>query len=169
MLGLREQVERQRLGVGVAVGDQHHVARPGEPVDPDLAEHLPLGLLHVKVAGTDDHVDGRHRLGPVRERGDRLRAAHPVDDRRAGQPAGAEDDRVDLAVKARRRAHGDLLTPATRAVTTPITTVLGYGARPPGTYTAAASTGASRSAHLWPLEIDGSVGEQAASRDPSRW
>ena len=29
-------------------------------------------------------------------------------------------------------------TPAARAVTTPMTTVLGYAARPPGTYTAAA-------------------------------
>jgi hypothetical protein len=36
-------------------------------------------------------------------------------------------------------------TPATRAVTTPMITVLGYGARPPGTYTAALSTGTSRS------------------------
>ena len=41
-------------------------------------------------------------------------------------------------------------TPAARAVTTPITTVLGYGARPPGTYTAAAPTGTSRSVTLWP-------------------
>ncbi len=41
-------------------------------------------------------------------------------------------------------------TPAARAVTTPITTVLGYGARPPGTYTAAAATGTSRRVTLWP-------------------
>src|SRR5437764_2169846 len=40
-------------------------------------------------------------------------------------------------------------TPATRAATTPITTVLGYGARPPGTYTAALSTGALRTAPRW--------------------
>src|SRR5262249_43006265 len=37
------------------------------------------------------------------------------------------------------------ITPAARAVTTPIATVLGYGARPDGTYTAAAPTGTSRS------------------------
>src|SRR6476661_7292872 len=41
-------------------------------------------------------------------------------------------------------------TPAARAVTTPITTVLGYGARPPGTYTAAEATGTSRRRTWWP-------------------
>ena len=48
------------------------------------------------------------RLGAVGERGDRLRAAHAVDALDAAQPAGAEDRRVDLAVRARRRAHGDV-------------------------------------------------------------
>src|SRR5690349_14654157 len=42
------------------------------------------------------------------------------------------------------------ITPAARAVTTPITTVLGYGARPPGAYTAADATGSSRSSTVWP-------------------
>ena len=49
------------------------------------------------------------RLGAVGERGDRLGAAHPVDGRRArraGRPP-APPDRV--AVRARRRAHGDPL------------------------------------------------------------
>ena len=38
-------------------GDHEQVARAGEAVDADLPEHLALGLLHVQVAGADDHVD----------------------------------------------------------------------------------------------------------------
>ena len=60
------------------------------------------------MPGTDDHVDALDGLGAVGERGDRLRAAHAVDALDAAQPAGAEDRRVDLAVGARRRAHGDV-------------------------------------------------------------
>ena len=50
MLGLREQVKGEQLGVALAVGDQDEVAGAGEAVDPDLPEHLALGLLHVEVA-----------------------------------------------------------------------------------------------------------------------
>ncbi len=61
-------------------------------------------------------------------------AAHPVDGVRAGEPAGTEDDGIDVAVLASGGAHTAMRsTPASRAGTTPITTVLGYGARPPGT------------------------------------
>src|SRR4051794_38915142 len=41
-------------------------------------------------------------------------------------------------------------TPAARAVTAPISTEDGYGARPPGAYTAARRTGTSRSRTEWP-------------------
>src|SRR5580765_7877472 len=41
-------------------------------------------------------------------------------------------------------------TPAARAVTAPISTDDGYGARPPGAYTAARRTGTSRSRTDWP-------------------
>ena len=78
---------------------------------PTLPEHLALGLLHVQVPGADDHVDRRDRLGAVGERRDRLGAAHPVDGRGAGEPARAEDHRVDVSVGARGRAHDDLLDP----------------------------------------------------------
>ena len=66
-------------GSAPGVGDHDQVARPGEAVDPDLPEHLPLGLLNVQVSRADDHVDRLDRLGAVRERRDRLRPAHPVD------------------------------------------------------------------------------------------
>ncbi len=67
-----------------------------------------LGLLHVQVARADDHVDPLDGVGAVGECRDRLRAAHAVDALDAAQPAGAEDERVDLPVGARRRADGDV-------------------------------------------------------------
>src|SRR4051794_1608992 len=48
-------------------------------------------------------------------------------------------------------------TPAARAVTAPITTDDGYGARPPGAYTAARATGTSRSRTDWPCSSTTSV------------
>ena len=109
MLGLGQQVERERPGIDVAGGEDEQVARAGEAVDADLPEHLALGLLHVQVSGPDDHVDARDGLGPVGERGDRVGAAHPVDRVDAGEPAGREHDRIEVPVRAGRRAHGDLL------------------------------------------------------------
>jgi len=75
VLGLREQVERDPLGIGAAVADHRDFRRTGNHVDAHLAEHLPLGLGHVHVAGTDDLVDARHRGRAEGERRHRLRAA----------------------------------------------------------------------------------------------
>ena len=126
VLGLREQIECERIGVDPLIGEQQQIARAGEAVDPDLAEHLALGLLHEQVSWADDDVDRVDRLGAVGERGDGLRASHAVDDARAGQPAGGEHDRVHVTVLAGRCAYGDLARRRPRwAVTTPITTVLG--------------------------------------------
>ena len=60
MLGLGEHVERRQpqLALGDLAAEQHEqVARAGEAVDPDGGGELVLGLLHVEVAGADDHVD----------------------------------------------------------------------------------------------------------------
>jgi hypothetical protein len=116
MLGLRLQVERQRLDVRAVGRDHGQVGRAGEAVDPDHAGHLPLGLLDPEAAWADDHVDLRNGLGAVRERRDRLRTGdreHAVD---LAEPRRGEDHRVrrrgdvDL-VDARRtrrdRAHDD--------------------------------------------------------------
>src|SRR5690349_23258313 len=43
-------------------------------VDADLAEHLPLRFVDVRVAGTDDLVDRRDRRGAAGHRRDRLRS-----------------------------------------------------------------------------------------------
>ena len=111
VLGLRAQVGRGPLRRARVRITQRSLG-PGEAVDPDDPADLPLGLLHVEVAGADDHVDARHALGPVRERGDRLRAAHRVDlvglaQRRRGEDHGVrrrgDDDLVD---PGRARGHG---------------------------------------------------------------
>ena len=58
MLGLGEQVERERMRVGALRGEHQQVAGPGEAVDPDRPDDLPLGLLHVQVARAGDDVHG---------------------------------------------------------------------------------------------------------------
>ena len=103
VLGLGAQVGGGPVG---ALGEDHaQVARAGEAVDADEPAHLPLGLLDVEVAGADDHVDAPDRLGPVRERGDRLRAAHGVDLVGLAERRGGVDQRV-------RRRHDDHLVDA---------------------------------------------------------
>ena len=135
---------------------------------PTSSEHLALGLLHVEVARSDDHV---HRRRPSRCR-------RPVPRPPAPRPSGrqrsapvsrqaAEHDRIDIAIAARRCAHGDLGTPATRAVTTPITTVLGYGARPPGR-TRQRSVDRARSAAPRSWRSNSTVRPRAAPPRPTR-
>jgi hypothetical protein len=74
VLGLARQVGLQRLEIGARGRHDGQIRRPGEPVDADHAGHLPLGLLHPQRPRADDHVHLRNRLGPVRQRGDRLGA-----------------------------------------------------------------------------------------------
>ena len=110
VLGLGEQVERQRLGVGVrrsAITSRS--LGPAKPSIPTRPGHLALGLLDVQVAGADDHVD---RPGSTRSR---RRARRSPGRRPSGRRSSApvsrqarEDRRVDLAVAAGRRAHDDL-------------------------------------------------------------
>ncbi len=56
VLGLRQQVDGDAARVGGAVGQDHHLGRPGDAVDADAAEHLALGLRDIGVAGADDAV-----------------------------------------------------------------------------------------------------------------
>ena len=79
VLGLRQQVGGDPLGIVVAVGDDQHFGRAGDHVDADRAEHLPLGRGDIGVAGADDLGDRAYRFRAVGERGDRLRAADAVD------------------------------------------------------------------------------------------
>ena len=122
MLGLRQEVGGDPVRIGVAVGEDQHLGRPGDHVDADLAEHQALGRRHIGVAGTDDLVDRRDRRGAVGERRHRLGAADAVDLVDAGERGGRQHQRVEPAVGRRHHHHERARTPATLAGTAFIST-----------------------------------------------
>ena len=65
MLGLADQVCRDELRHGRAVGDHDDFARAGDAVDVDRAVDVPLGQRDEEIARPDDLVD---RLQPDRSR-----------------------------------------------------------------------------------------------------
>ena len=117
MLGLGEEVGRAQLRVGGLVGDDQHLAGAGRQVDAYAARHEQLRGRDPAVARADDLVDRPHRLGSVRERGDRLRAADRVD---LVDPELSR--RREQRRRRARRGHGDpLVTPASCAGTAAMT------------------------------------------------
>ncbi|MDO8210291.1 hypothetical protein Q7L65_07735 [Conexibacter sp. CPCC 206217] len=101
---------RDEARVGGAVGDDQHLGRPGQQVDPDAPEQLPLRLRDVGVAGADEHVDGRQLVDqPERERGECLHAAEADDGVGAGGPHRVQHRGVDPALALRGRDRDDAL------------------------------------------------------------
>ncbi len=98
-----EQVDRDHERVGVLVGDDQHLGRPGEQVDADLAEQLPLRLGDIGVAGARDQIDLADRLGAHREGGDRLHTAEQMDLVGSGEVHGGDRGRRDLPVDGQGR------------------------------------------------------------------
>ena len=100
VLELGQQIPGQRLGGRRRVGDDDELARPGQRLDPDLAEQAPLGLLDVGVPRPGHEVDRaasarsraparpppgrRRRRTPPRPRAGRTPPARS----RAGSPSG---------------------------------------------------------------------------------
>ena len=105
MLGLRQQVGGDPVGMTGAVGQDQHLRRPGDHVDADRAEHQPLGGRHIGVARADDLRHRLDRLGAVGERRHRLRAADAINLVDAGELGGCQHQRREPAV--RRRHHHD--------------------------------------------------------------
>ena len=105
VLGLGEEIGGDPVGVRGAVGEDQHLGRAGDHVDPDLAEDPAFCRRHIGVAGPDDLGDAGDRRRPIGERRDRLRAADPVDLVDAGELGCREHQRVRVA--ARRRRHHD--------------------------------------------------------------
>ena len=133
VLGLREEIHRDPVGIRARVGDDEDLGDAGDHVDADRAEHAPLRRGDIGVAGTADLVDRRDRRGAVRERRDRLRAADRR--RRATTPA-----RCAAASTSGLRTPPGVgttmtisATPATCAGIAFISTDDGYAALPPGT------------------------------------
>ena len=57
MFGLGDEVGRREVGPRRFVGDDDHLARPGDRIDVDFAEDMFLGQGDEQVAGADDLVD----------------------------------------------------------------------------------------------------------------
>ena len=110
MLGLAEQIGRADFAVDRVVGDDQRLGRPGEEIDADAAEQLPLGLRDIGIARPDDHVDRGDGLGAERHGGDRLHAAEHENLVGAAEMHRRHDRRMRPAVK-RRRAGDDVLHP----------------------------------------------------------
>ena len=100
VLGLGQQVGGQHVRVGAVVGHHKYLARAGQLVDADLAEHLALGFIDVGVAGADDLVHRRHRGRAVGHGGNRLRAADAENAVGAGQVAAGDHGRVGIGRQA---------------------------------------------------------------------
>ena len=126
VLGLGEQVEPQRLGIGVAGGDQSRSLGPAKPSMPTC--RTPAAWPPARTGSrADDHVD-RRRWTRSRTRARRSHGHRPSGRRRgAGEPAGAEHEGIELAV-ARGGEHTAIRsTPATRAGDAPIRRCSGTG------------------------------------------
>ena len=140
---------------------------PGEAIDARPGRTPALGLLHVQVAGADDHIDRGDGLGPVGQRGDRLGAAHPVD---LSTPASRQAARITGSTSPSVPGGEQTaisLTPASRARRPPPSrpcsdTGPGRRARRPRR----AGPGASRTLTLWPPKLD--RGRPGTRRPPPR-
>ena len=108
MLGLAEQICRAHFGIGGVVGNDQGLGRSGQQVDADTAEQLPLRLRDERIAGADQHVDGRNARGAESHRGDRLNAAQQIDLIGTTQRHRGDGGSGRHAVE-RRRAGGDAL------------------------------------------------------------
>ena len=103
MLGLRQQIGGDPVGIAGLVGDDQHLGRPGDHVDADLAEHDALGGRHISVARPDDLGDRRDGRGAIGQGRDRLGAADAENLVDAGKLRRRQHQRIEFA--ARRRHH----------------------------------------------------------------
>ncbi len=104
MLGLREQVHRDPVGIGRAIGQHENFRRAGDHVDADDAEHAALRGGDIRIARADDFIDLRDRRRAMRKRADGLRATdreHTVD---AGDLRRCQHQRVLHTIR-RRHDH----------------------------------------------------------------
>ena len=108
MLGLREQVCRDKRGVGSPIRHNENFTRARDHINGNRAKDLLFGLRHKGIAGANDLIHTRHALGAVGERGNGLRTTDLEDAVDACNLRGRKNDGVDLAVSAGRCDHYDL-------------------------------------------------------------
>ena len=108
VLSLAEQVRRDPGRVRRAVGDDEDLAGPGDHVDIDKAEDLPLGFRDKGIAGANDLIDLRDRLRAISQGSDGLGAAGLEDPIHPGDLRRRQNDRRDTAAAGGGRDHDDL-------------------------------------------------------------
>ena len=79
---------------------------PAKPSIPTWPNTCRLASCTYRFPGPTMTSTGLIESRSIGERGDRLGSAHPVHLARSGHPRGREDDWIDLAGRAGRRAHG---------------------------------------------------------------
>ena len=105
VLGLREKVHRDPVGVRARIGDDEHLRRAGDHVDADAPEDAPLRRGDISVPRAHDLVDRGHGRGAESERGDRLRAADAQDPVDARERRRRQHRSVQGAIGRRRHHH----------------------------------------------------------------
>ncbi len=77
VLRLGDEVGGDPGGARGGVGDDEHLGRPGDHVDPHFPNDLPFRLGDPAIAGAHDLVHPRDRGGAIGQRRDCLRTADP--------------------------------------------------------------------------------------------
>ena len=75
MLGLREQIHRNPVGIGFAIAHHQNFGRAGNHVNADYAEHHAFGGGDIGVARAGNLVDFGNGASAIGQRRHRLRAA----------------------------------------------------------------------------------------------
>ena len=105
MLGLRQEIACHKLGIGAAVGNNHHLRRSGGHVDCHAAAaHLHLGFHHKTVAGTKDFRHLRNAFGAVSHGGNGLCPTRLVYFVHAGHLRGIQYGWIDATLSVGRSA-----------------------------------------------------------------
>ena len=134
VLGLRREVERDRSRSAVCVGDHHQLRRAGRASMPTTPAPATLRLAaHVGVAGPDDHVDRRDRLGAVGHGARSPARRRPGTPRRRRRGTRRRASPAATGPSASGGTHSTRSgTPATAAGIAVISTVDGYDGPPAG-------------------------------------
>ena len=111
MLGLRQQVGGHKGGLGLFIGNDHHLGRSGRHINGHGAACDPLfGGGHVAVAGAENLIHFGHRTGSVGHGGHGLGASQAENAPDAAVGCGVQHFRGDVAVRTGRRTEDYLRT-----------------------------------------------------------
>ncbi len=95
MLGLSQQVEGDQPWIGPRIGNDHHIGRSRDAINPNMAKNLPLGFGYIGVAGANNAVNRANGLRAISHGSHSLRTANAVDFGHTGAVGGGKDQRVN--------------------------------------------------------------------------